>query len=274
MAKDPPLFAASVGNRLRASLRAEFGYTDEMLATVPDDMLGMVYFNEGQTRRELAEIRASLPEWIKAGHVTQAEVSEMSTKQLMALRNNVKYWQLANDSKAIPREANKAKATIQGEPVSVLTRGEAIAMLAQVVAVMAAQQEQINELRNQLATVHNTEIAVFGKQQVVEQLTSVDRDLEGVDITMRLEELSTLTEETSIAASEDKTSAIDSARNASAAIEGLASLVAGFNAGGTVNLKTMETAARRLKERTKLESKVRSKGEVTIRIGKVTRSKS
>ena len=46
--------------------------------------------------------------------------------------------------------------------------------------------------------------------------------------------------------------------------------VAGLNAKGAVNLKQMNRNTRKLSERSKLQTKIRSKGEVHVKIGKVT----
>jgi hypothetical protein len=168
-----------------------------------------------------------------------------------------------------PQEVRRRCAPVSPDP-STLSRDEALALVGGLVSVVAVQQQQIHELRDQVATLHNQHLAVFGEQKVIEQLTNAARDFEGVDVTMKLEEASSSSSESAIAASEASDHSLETARDATAAIEGIASLVVGLNAGGEANLSDMNRRTRKLSERSKQQMKVRSRGEVRIKFAKVS----
>jgi hypothetical protein len=269
-----PLFRGSASAQIRAVLRSE-GWTDEDLNEIDDAELAITLERQRSKIAAHRYYKAALPGWIAQGYVSAEEARTMRGRELMKLGYKMGALERYRDDCA---EAKKA-VTAQVKPappqsIPDLSRAEALTLVAKLVAVIAAQQIQHNELRNQVATLHNAHVAVFGQQKVIEQLTNAARDFEGVDVTMQLEEQSTTSAESTTAASEESQASFESARSMSAAIEGLASVVAGLNAGGAVNLTEMSRAAKTLSETSKTHAKVRNKGEVRIKIGKVTGGRS
>jgi hypothetical protein len=108
---------------------------------------------------------------------------------------------------------------------------------------------------------------------VIDQLTTVDRDFEGFEATMELEEEETHAVEASKSASDSSSSSTGDVRDTRGAIEGLAAQVAGLNIGRAVDLSHTEKAAKKMREHAKETAKVRAKGRVHLKIGKVTRGK-
>jgi hypothetical protein len=162
---------------------------------------------------------------------------------------------------------------VVARPDETITRGEVATVMAQMLAVIAAQQAQITEQQNQIATLHNANLAIFGQQKVIDQLTAADRDFEGFEAIMELEEQASLSSEHTDEMSSDQRSASTDAANTGAAIKGLASHIAGLDVARKVNMTEMERSVEKMRETAKRAAKTRSKGRVEIKIGKMTGGK-
>jgi len=268
---DDPLFKGDVNDQLRAVLRSEFGYSDEKVAAVKDSHLARTVLDEHEEAEYHQKCLAALPGWIAAGYVSADDARTLDRDSLQRLASKIRaleYHHARTGKKQIA--ARSSWSATAGPAVPDLTRNETLALIAKTVAVVAAQQVAIDELRAQVATLHNYHMAVFGQQQVIEQLTNAPRDFEAVDVMMRLEEQSSTSAESAIVASEQTQGTFESAQNMAAAIEGLASLVAGLSAGRSIDLTELNQATKRLSERSKMHARTRSRGEVRIKIGKVT----
>lgn len=268
---DEPLFKGTIEDQFRAILRTDFGYSEEELAAVKDGALGTTIYELKRKETLHREHLAELPRWVAAGYISKEEGAAMRRWELRDLAAKVFYLEAYRADAGKQSTEPPSLKELQPPPTPPsLSRNEVLALVAKTIAVVAAQQVMIDELRAQVATLHNLHVAVFGQQKVIEQLTSVARDFEGVEVTMRLEEQSTTTAESSLDTSEESAGRLETAGTMSAAIEGLASLVAGLSVGRGVDLTEMNRATKQLSERSKQQAHVRSKGEVQLKFEKIT----
>lgn len=276
-----PLFKRqAMDARMHAIMRTEFGWSEECIAQIADEDVAYVIENETYRRACYAEHLEKGPSWIEAGYLTEDEFAAMTRAELRAFAVKVRtfekhqaaqrgenyYTSLARRSKP----AQKVEKEAQPVAIDTLSREAQLALHANMLTVIAAQQAQIDQLRQELASVRNLKLAVFGHQQVIDQLTTVSRDFEGVEVHMTLEDQVTESEEGALTATETSAGSVKDARDAVAGIEGLASLIAGLNISRKVNLDSLNEVARKMSERSKSQMKSRNKGEVHLKFAKVS----
>lgn len=265
---DAPLFRATMAERYRALLRSR-GMPDRVLRSRSDQDVLDYALVDFMSLEAVKRYRAELPRWIAAGYVSEAEAQTLRSEQLRDLGLQIDLY----ESELAKSDGSRPIARPQPALTSPdLTRGEVVALLAQTISVIAAQQAEIDELRDQVATLKNANLAVFGEHKVIEQLTTAPRDFEGVEVTMRLQEYSATSLEHANDHSDARSESKARIGDASAALEGLASMLAGMNLGGAVDLKEANETVKRMRERSKARSRVASKGEVKIKIAKVSRA--
>lgn len=256
---------------MRAIMKAEFGWDPEYVDNVRDSDLCLFFDQELYARGNDAKHEADLPGWIEAGYVTQDQADGLSVRGLRRLA--VQVASLERFRGEAENKVSKARVNTSVTALPPLTRSEELTLHAQMLAIIAAQQTQLDELRKEVAILRNANLAVFGEQQVIDQLTKVPRDFEGVDITMTLEEQGSQLDESSSSGRETRTASLSDAADTTGAIEGLASLVAGLNANRATNLTALNEVARRMSERSKVLVKTRSKGTVRVKIARVSGGK-
>jgi hypothetical protein len=217
-------------------------------------------------RRHVAE----LPRWIAEGYVSEDEGHRLQRRELRELAHTVSVLEHATGNRG-PAVLD-AVAHVASAPD--ISRGEVLALLAQTVVAIAQQQTEIAELRRQVAAMKNAALAVFGEQKVIDQLSNASGTFEQVDVTMKLEEEAAFSAVSSANSRRSAVEATSRTCDGTAAVEGLAAMVAGLNFGGAVDLKAMNATATVARERAAERAQVRSKGEVRIRIGKISRGSS
>lgn len=277
-----PLFRQTINDRMRALIRAEFGWSAETVAKIKDKELALCLYEEAEKRELLAIHVAKAPEWIAAGYLTEREFEEMTRSELRQFARKLKAlqhfeavergdtYEITSAVRASKKSETEAKEIDEMPTIDTLKREEQLSVLADMLALIATQQAQIDQLRKEVASLKNANLAVFGHQQVIEQLTTVPRDFEGVEVHMTLEEQATESEEGTFAATEKRAGSIKDARDAVAGIEGLASFIAGLDIKRNVNFDSVNEATRKMSEHSKTLMKTRSKGEVHVKFAKVT----
>jgi len=264
---EAPLFVATMNDRLRGFLRS-IGYPD--VNRIPDEELADVVSEENWKREEHRDNRAALPEWIKQGYVTAQEGYKLRRWQLRELAHQIRVLERANKSLTLTQSREPVPQTAKPQPIPGLTRGEVLSLFAEAVTVIVALQAQIEELTEQVAAVKDAKLAVFGKQEVIDQLSNAPRDFEGVDVTMDLAEDVTVSSDDSTDGTENTNTTTRKKGDISAHVDGLASMVAGLNLGGVVDTEEMNTVAQHLKTRSRARAKTKTHAKVRIKIAKVS----
>lgn len=254
-----------VRDDIRAILRALGGMSEEEVQAIPEFMLH-THLSKVQSRIEHdAVARACIEDEVTAGRLSRTAADAMSADE------RVDYYlhssALRHFHHAQKREVAKATPLPEVEQIS---RTETLSLIAQLVAVVAAQQEQLRQLRDEVAEAKNAHIAAFGKHALVDQIINAQRDIEGFEVTIELEEQASLREELEKSATEKTSSSSSNARDTHAAIDGLAKQVIGLDVGRKLNVHELETSVRSMKERGAREAQVRSRGHVHMKFGKVT----
>ncbi len=251
-------------------MRTDFGWDAKYIDSLDERELANTFQLELFEREKDQRHEANLPAWIAAGYISQTDADALSRRGLRRFANKVGV--LESHTAMMNKEQKPVTKHNESTPAAIanLSRAELLTLHAGTVAVMAAMQAQIDELRDEVVVLRNSNLAVFGEQQVIAQLTSVQRNFEGVDVTMTLEEQSSDLEESSGSSSKREHASLESASDAAAGIEGLASLVAGLNVGRTANLNSLNEVARKMSARSRVQVRTRSKGTVRVKIAKVT----
>lgn len=270
-----PLFGAgSPVDRVRSLLRSDFGISAEQVNTMSDEeaargLQGLM------ARRELNAIfRRTLDDLVAAGTISQDRASEMTYEEARMMHL------AASTLDEFDRQQGAARTALGGtkpaKPASQTpepSASQVVATLADLVTIIAAQQAELTQLREQVAHLHHSNMAMFGKQAIIEQLSSVERDFKGFEAKIELEESSDHQDEGRTHQEASSHTTTGEARDTRAAIEGLASRVAGLNAGRTVNLAEMNQKVVRLSEMAKRRAKVSTRGTVYIKIDEVRRAR-
>lgn len=267
---EPPLFAATMNDRLRAYLRS-IGYRG--VDQIPDENLDMVVSDERRKRTEHIENIKELPGWIDTGYVTAEEAYNLSRFELRNLAYKVRLYESCQKELfrlQSPEPAPEAAAHSALAPIPGLTRGEVLSLIAELVTVIAAQQAQINELTEQRAADQDIKLASFGKQEVIEQLSNASRNFEGVDVTMEIADEASASSDKSAVGTEKINSTNRRKGNVAAHIRGLASTIAGLNLRGVVDTEDMSSVARHLKTQSKADVRSKTHAKVRIKIAKVS----
>jgi hypothetical protein len=189
-------------------------------------------------------------------------------RSLVTLTSLRHHQQRRSESRALSATANDTAAPAMVHPAGLT------GLTADLVAVVAGLQAEIDELRGELARERNAKLAIFGEQAMIEQLTRVERDFEGFEAIVELDEEATGMTANEAAASVEESATLADARDTRAGINILAKQVGAMNAGRSVDSSKLERAIERMKESAKRQMKIRSRGKVHIKIKKLSRGKS
>ena len=273
------LYEAPIFDQLRALALSEGLWKKSDIDQVKPHDLGAFVLTQIEKRDTYAQNKAQLPDWIGAGYVSATVGNQLARWELRELDEAVDFYEQALEMlgrqrarRQVDREPSNSlvRQPSQVPQAPVITRGEVVSALAEVVTVMAALHVHVDELTEQVANLKNANLAMFGRQAVIDQLTNTSRDFENIDITIELEEQSTQSADHEAHESGSKHTASTSNRSALAKVEGLASLVAGLNVGGAVDIGEMKHEARRMTMHARDRAQVRSKGKIRLKIGKVS----
>jgi hypothetical protein len=271
---DRPLFRdAAFGNLVRSVLRSDFGYTAEQV-----DGMSLVQaadaLNHAKLEQvELARYRAMLRRLVDDGSLSEAQAERITMQEARVLAHAQYDFELENlerESQADARYGSHSHQ-VQITKASGPSDTQIVATLADLVTIIAAQQAQIAELREQVVSLHHSNMASFGRQAIIEQLSKEDYDLKDFEVKIEFEESSEHQDERQLADETSSHTTTGEARDTRAAIEGLASRVAALNGSRTVNLEEMNQKVVRLIRSAKRQAKVSTKGALHIKIGELRR---
>jgi hypothetical protein len=267
---------------IRQKLR-EHGLTAEEVNAMSDQEADHTLYDYvrrlGDHKRNLKRI----PELIAAGVITPQEAETLSAKEL---KDRVGYFLtlkhynevMGLDSRPPKVAIEKATRDRQHQHLEnqLVTRGELLPVLGDVLGLVAAQAAEIRELRQELRRLSELQFAVFGKQEIFEQLRKLAKthDVSGFRAEMKLTE--------QLAASESGTSNENAERDARMArdgemfakISGVATYITGLDAGRKVNFDEMEHSVRRARKSFERSLQSKTSGTVAIHVDKLERSKT
>jgi uncharacterized coiled-coil protein SlyX len=255
-------------------LRSEFGLAAEQVNAMSDEAAAEA-IEIMVVRRELkAAHREMLDRLVAEGTISRARAEEMTYEEAKTLHKSQMYLEQFDRQQHASRAGlvapKPSKTSVRAPEPSA---SQIVATLADLVAIVAAQQEEIAQLRDQVAHLHHSNMAMFGKQAIIEQLSSVERDFKGFEAKVELEESSDRQDEGRARQESTSHSTYGDSRDTRAAIEGLASRIAGLNASRTVDLAEMNLKVVRLSEIAKRRATVSTRGTVYIKIDEVRRSR-
>jgi hypothetical protein len=252
--------------QIRAILRTDLGLSEAHMASLSDEDAKLQFQMHVMDRDRAMAARANLPNWIAKGIVTREQAASMTDAQISELQTQLTALSLyaSSSDRAVEREERSAP------PIERITRNEVLALATELLTVLAAQQAEIHALREELATVRASHVAVFGEQKVIEQLTRVDRDFEGFEAQLEISEEASSSVEVSRDERGSSVAMSADAADTSAAIQGLASYIAGLDVGRAVDRRRVDRAVQRLQETAKQRMSAKVRGRVSLKIGKVT----
>lgn len=271
MSRDRPIFPSPGPlEEMRAILRTH-GYADDAIGAM----------SQQELRQELAQVRMSvkaeraherqLARYMKAGLISRAQLDRMTAEERVDL---VKSHKSVESYRWVTEDEDADDLAEKHVPMQVreaLSREELLSLFTEVVGVVAALKAENDELRRNLSNVHHLQLAVLDRKDLFDRLLSADRDFEGIEADLEIEEVSSTSTETTQSASVEATAEAGDTRDTTAAIQGLASQVIGLSGGRRVDVSTLNRRVERMKESARTSAKVRSKGRVSFKIAKVTR---
>ncbi len=147
MSSRPASRTRNVFDQIRAVLKAQYGYDDAVLDELPESQLAAELYIAAGRAESHAEAKAELPRWIRAGYLSKDDARDMSPRRSSEFRNAI--HALGSQRKRLLVEPTVGTKT---SSVSALPRGEVVSLFAELLAVVAAQQSELDELRALVAT--------------------------------------------------------------------------------------------------------------------------
>ena len=212
-------------------------------------------------------------ELVAAGEVTVAELRSLSEDELSIRRSAHVVTSIYR------RRASRVNTATPAPPPprddAWLRRSEILPLLGDMLGVIAEQAAQVEALRAEVQRVAGAQMAVFGKQAILEQLTELadTHDLDGFEAHVEITEDATTAESGETSSDGSSASHLQDARNLHVKVRGLATHLAGLDTGRTVNLETMHRDVAKFAESYKSATRTGTRGKVDLKIDKVRRSK-
>ncbi len=261
---------ATPADEIRAILRTHGRMSDEEIDALAPDALTMALFEVTSRVEADRDARARLDADVASGRLLPHDAERMTPEERRSYHRAAIHIDAFRRALGAPATGIAPSARPE---VDTISRTEVLSLFGQALAIMASQETHIAELRTELAEAKNAHLAAFGKHALVDQIIKAERDIEGFEVTIELEEQASSRSEVESSSETDETSAVADARETRAAIGGLAQHVAGLDIGRKVNFDDLNKATARMRERAVHASKVRSRGRVEMKFGKVSGGK-
>ena len=250
---------------IRTILRTTGGMTEHEVARIQPSMLSAALHSLRARLDNEPDARAVIERDVAAGKISRSRADAMTAGE------RLDYYCAANMLQHFHSRKPASAPVVPPLPDNdQISRTETLYLVAQLIAISAAQQEQIRQLRDEVAEAKNAHIAAFGKHALVDQIIKAERDIEGFEVSIELEEQASVREEGETTASTETSSSNLNARDTHAAIDGLAKQVVGLDVGRKLNVEALEKSVKSMKDRAAREVKVRQRGHVHMKFGKVS----
>jgi hypothetical protein len=222
-------------------------------------------------------IKEMIPQWISEGLLTQHQAETWSFEQLKELSFQAGTLDYYNSE-----QVRLAKAPDPSQTVTLarsridpndraIVAAEMLPLLSDLLVVVAAQQAELREPRGEVASLRDSNIAVFGEQKVLNQFREAasECEMEGFEVKMDLVEENEQSSSEHRSAEESTAQGHKLATDVSAKISGIAKYIAGLNLGGKFSLDDMNSSVRKLNEQRREKTRSRHRGTVQFKVGKV-----
>jgi hypothetical protein len=219
----------------------------------------------------LRHAREVLERHIEQGRLTRALAEAMTEDDVLAYGHaatsaNVLRTEL--DGTAARQSAEMSGRTGASEREDVLPAAQVIAVLGDLLALMHAQQAQIDELAND----RDVFLARFADRMLerFRSLSESGRDFKGFEVTLDLEDEASQTRERSSNRGGEESGSSSSAKNTHAEMQVLAKQIGALSGGRNVNLDEMNRRVATLAASSRSEVRAKWSGKVTVKVGEVS----